>query len=438
MTTSSLIGHTVEVLGEIRSSTLPADAVIASFFRSRKYLGSKDRRFIAEAAYGTLRHLRRCDLALERAGANAEGMTGPGRLLLQIAAYLITVEKRIDVSPGTILELLSKSGENLAVEQVMVALDQQRIAPPDDAGLPPGVRHSFPDWMVERLIRQYGPEDAEKILSALNEPAPLTLRVNTLITTREECLERLKAEGVEATPTAMSPFGLTLTRRLNIFGLESFKKGLFEVQDEGSQLLAQLVDPRPTAKVLDACAGAGGKTLAFAAIMKNKGEITATDVHSYRMEELRKRSKRAGAFNIRSKVVERVADAGGVYDVVFVDAPCSGIGTIRRNPGMKWNVTERTVREVAAKQRLIMSDAAGLVRPGGILVYATCTLFAEENEEGVTAFLEAHPEFTVEDPAPRLSRLSIAGAHQGSFVKFLPHVHGTDGFFCAFLRKRAD
>jgi 16S rRNA (cytosine967-C5)-methyltransferase len=192
--------------------------------------------------------------------------------------------------------------------------------------------------------------------------------------------------------------------------------------------------------VLDVCAGAGGKTLEFAAIMKNRGEIHATDINAFRLEELKKRSRRAGASNVRVREIEDVHDLEDQFkdsfDVVFVDAPCSGLGTIRRNPGMKWMVTEETVNEVSAKQRAILDACAALVKPGGRLVYVTCTLLRQENEDVVESFLSAHQDclpFSLESSA---ARLGLDHAMSGPWLKLFPHVHGTDGFFCAVLQKK--
>jgi 16S rRNA (cytosine967-C5)-methyltransferase len=304
-----------------------------------------------------------------------------------------------------------------------------------------GIDYSFPDWMVEKFIEQYGESEAEKICSSLNEQAPLTLRVNTLKTTVEQCQAALSKQGIEATKTLLSPFGLNLSKRINVFSLAVFRDGWFEVQDEGSQLLPFLTDPKPNAKLLDVCAGAGGKTLEFAALMKNRGEIFAADINSYRLEELRKRTKRAGAQNVRIQEIQAIEDLNERYsnffDMVFVDAPCSGLGTIRRNPGMKWMVTEQTVNEVSEKQISILHSSAPLVKLGGRIVYATCTLLRQENEDVVEEFVVRNPEFKLVEANGLLEKWNNGLLAAGSFFKLLPHVNGTDGFFCAVLEKQA-
>ncbi|HEY5615511.1 MAG TPA: methyltransferase domain-containing protein [Bacteroidota bacterium] len=457
----SLIGHVQELLGAILASHLqgetqlrtpvkPADSLIDTFFRSRKYLGSHDRRFIAETAYGSLRHLRRSQTVLQSAlTAAQQSVNDEDGILLTIAAYLVHIERREDITASVIEQKLNEPHLKDSIPFLLKQFAETNHLPATDDAERLGVEYSYPDWMAKKLIAQHGAQEAQKIMASLNEQAPLTLRVNTLKAEVEACQAALKKEGIETTRTPFSPVGLNVAKRFNIFGLTAFREGMFEVQDEGSQLLPLLIDPKPTAKVLDACAGAGGKTLALAAIMKNRGEIFATDVHDGRLEELRKRSKRAGVSNVRVKVISsvddltraeeaeasRVGDFNGYFDVVLIDAPCTGLGTIRRNPGMKWSVTENTVRELSEKQSAILAQSAPLVKPGGRLVYATCTMLREENEDVVEGFLSKHTEFSVADVSASLEKLKLSSAVNGKYIRLQPHVHGTDGFFCAVLEK---
>ncbi len=445
----SLLGHVQELLsiilesGKPRSETFrgkPADSLIDSFFRSRRYLGSHDRRFIAETTYGTLRHLRRAQVMLQSALSTVDQpLPSDDVLLLTIASYLVGVEQKSEIAPEVIEQKLHSVSLKEQLPFVLNQLAKTNHRPAQDDVVRLGVRYSFPDWMVKRLIDQFGAEEAEELCASLNEQAPLTLRVNTLKTTVEECQEALRREGVETTRTKWSPVGLNVPKRINIFSLKSFRDGLFEVQDDGSQLLPLLIDPKPTAKVLDACAGAGGKTLALSAIMKNRGEIFAADVNNVRLNELHKRAKRAGVSNVRIKSIHALEDLtpefAGCFDVVLIDAPCSGLGTIRRNPGMKWMVTEETVRELSQKQGQILESSSTLVKPGGRLVYATCTVLREENEDIVERFVSKHSEFTMMDPTQQTTKLNLSSAVSGSFIKLFPHRHGTDGFFCAMMQK---
>ena len=443
MQVPSLIGHTQELLGIILPSKKPADALIDIFFRSHKYLGSHDRKFIAEASYGTLRYLRTCELMAQSALAGVDEKVFEGdRILFLIVAYFFLMRNKVNVTPEQISSKLKNKKLIERVAHIFDALSKPLSLSKESAVERIGVHYSFPDWIVQRLVEEYGENDAEKICSSLNEQAPLTLRVNTLKTTVEQCQAELSKHGIETTKTLVSPFGLNLSKRINVFSLLLFQDGWFEVQDEGSQLLPYLTDPKPNSKILDVCAGAGGKTLEFAALMKNRGEIFATDINRYRLKELRKRMKRAGAQNIRIQEDQTIEDLHEHYshffDLVFVDAPCSGLGTIRRNPGMKWMVTKQSVQDVSEKQRSILESAAQLVKPRGQLLYATCTLLKQENEDVVEEFMSRHPEFTFVGIGPLIQKWRTREVTTGSYFKLLPHKHGTDGFFCAVLNKQTD
>ncbi|MDD8018992.1 MAG: hypothetical protein PHP42_11505, partial [Bacteroidota bacterium] len=300
------------------------------------------------------------------------------------------------------------------------------------------VKYSFPEWMINEWIKSYGNENIKDLCSSLNTQGPMTIRVNTIKTTVEECQKILQQDGIETERTQLSPFGLHLKKRVNLFQLQAFKDGFFEVQDEGSQLLSLLVDPKPRGKVIDACAGAGGKALAMATVMKNRGEIFAMDIHSFRLGELRKRIKRSGVDIIRVKTIREndvVNELVGTVDTVLVDAPCSGTGTIRRNPGMKWTVTEKMIDEMHGKQLSILSLNAQYVKPNGRLIYATCSLMKHENEEVVESFLSQHPNFELLSPASILERYQLASLGNNKYFQLLPHQFNTDGFFAAVMKR---
>jgi 16S rRNA (cytosine967-C5)-methyltransferase len=433
---SSLIGHSAEALQHIMSEDKPADSIIDSFFRSRKYLGSHDRRFIAETTYGTLRHLRRCD-ALFRLYAeelNIKVSRQHGYILL-VAMYLIDIQKRNDIAVQDLFDAMKERTTNLA--EFISRAHSGRLPEVSNQVEQLGLTYSFTNWMVEKIQERFK-EEAKIVLNTLNTQAPPTIRVNTLKITREECKATLQNEGVNTEPTIFSPVGLKLTKRINTFQLQSFRDGLFEVQDEGSQLLPLVADPRPTDKVLDACAGAGGKTLALASLMKNRGEILATDINGFRLKELRRRANRAGAFNIKIKEVTSLADLNEAYsdafDVVLIDAPCSGLGTLRRNPGMKWSVDATTIEELTHKQSEILELIATLVKVGGKIVYATCTFIRDENEGIVEKFLAGHPNFVAENvQLPQLGNLN----RSLPYLLIEPHKTDMDGFFCALLRRKS-
>jgi len=438
MKLASLLGHATELLQRVRSSGKPADSIIDAFFRSHKYLGSHDRRFIAEATYGTLRHLRKCEhLLLKSLDSAGDDVIPADGILLLLVTYLLAVDRRTRIVPEDLQPVLKSGNLKPRLSSILDAISASSEL---TAGEPIALKHSFPDWMVARFVEQYSEAEAEELCKGLNEQAPVTLRVNELKTTVEACQQALRAEGIETVRTSLSPIGLQVSKRLNVFQLQAFRSGFFEVQDEGSQLLPLILDPKPTARVLDACAGAGGKTLEFASLMKNRGEIVASDVHTSRLEELRKRTRRAGVSDVRIQHIEDVPDLEikfkGYFDVVLIDAPCSGIGTVRRNPGMKWMVTEESVRELSEKQFHIFDAGASLVAPGGVLAYATCTLFREENEGVVERFLRAHPEFSLVPAPPRNSRFDSTPYFNDGYIRFFPHRDGTDGFFVAVLQKQ--
>jgi 16S rRNA (cytosine967-C5)-methyltransferase len=422
---SSLIGHVVELFDDVNSTRKPADHLIDTFFRKRKYLGSHDRRFIAETLYAALRHKRRIEWALSNVPEQ------PHRTVSFVVATLL-FEKKYSVDRLNEEKMLS--ADLLQQISSAVAITPSHDNPADRISLV----HSFPEWMVNRWFAQFGGTETEHLCGTLNTQAPITLRVNTLKTTVEECRSSLMKEGIDSVPTEFSPFGLHIPKRINVFQLETFRKGYFEVQDEGSQLLALLVDPKPRSKVIDACAGGGGKSLAMAAMMKNRGEIFSLDIHNFRLDELRKRIKRAGTDTIRVKTVledESPAEFHNEADYVLVDAPCSGTGTIRRNPGMKWTVTPLMVEELRHKQEKILTNYARCVKVNGTIVYATCSLMKEENEEVVESFLTANPDFVLRNPAEVLSRYHLDSLVNNRYFQLLPQQHGTDGFFAAIMRR---
>jgi 16S rRNA (cytosine967-C5)-methyltransferase len=441
MQLSSLVGHTQELLGIVLTSKKPADNLIDIYFRSHRYLGSHDRRFIAETIYGILRHFRRCDFIIDAMLLNGKNsLLEEDCTLLLIITYLINLSNQKGLTSSVVSTHIKSNYLKDNLSHILTRLEQSFELACESNIQSIGLKYSFPDWIVERLIEQYGENEAEQICESLNGHPPLTLRINTLKTDLAQCRSELLKNGIDIESTSYSPFGLHLKKRINIFSLSEFRKGWFEVQDEGSQLIPLLIDPKPTDKVLDVCSGAGGKALEFSSIMKNRGEVYATDINEFRLEELRKRMRRSGAQNIRINHIQSVqeleAKFKSYFDVVVVDAPCSGLGTIRRNPGMKWTVTEQTIRELSEKQKTILNEASILVKDGGRLVYATCTILKEENEEVVECFLQTHQEFQITKPSEQINRLNINSASTQKYIKMLPHVLGTDGFFFAVMEKR--
>jgi len=423
----------LEAYGAVRHEGWLADRALDHVLRTKRHLYSNERRAVAERVYALLRRQRTVDALLEGTGARMERRpTTEGDLLRLSASRVLHGE-----SPDRVARTAGlRPDESRLLEALPAAAAALRALPrPERFALDA----SLPDFLAARFLRQFG-DRAEAEAAAMNERAPLTARVNLLRTTREALLERLRAEGVEARPTPLSPLGLFLETRQNAFALPSFRDGLFELQDEGSQLLGLLVDAPPT-RVVDACAGAGGKTLQLAAQMRNRGELFALDVDARRLEELKRRARRAGVHNVRIRpipasgpeIAPSLADLVDRADRVLVDAPCSGTGTFRRKPDARYRLTEAMLAQHVDRQRLLLDQFARLVRPGGRLVYGTCSVLEEENEAVVAWFLDRHPEFRILPPADRLGPELGAKVSTGEFLRLSPARHGTDGFFGAIL-----
>jgi 16S rRNA (cytosine967-C5)-methyltransferase len=406
-----------------------ADAATSAYFRSRRYIGSKDRAAIAERLYALLRARARLGWWLARAGLETAGARE------RVIASLALVEGwRIkDFGPcfdaGPYRPAALSAGERRLVE----ALAGQTLDHDDQPGW---VRGEYPEWLTGALDGLSEPE-----LRALNAPAPLDLRVNPLAASREQALAELTAAGVRAAPTKLSPHGLRVVGRPPLGQLPVFRDGWVEVQDEGSQLVALLADARPGQAVMDLCAGAGGKTLALAAAMANKGRLIACDVSAPRLERAVKRLRRAGVHNVERRALGADANAwlkrqAGRFDRVLVDAPCSGTGTWRRNPDMKWRIGPDDVAALRGVQDEVLERAARLVKPGGRLIYATCSLLPAENEQAIESFLERHAEFRVL-PVPDVWAGVLSGdcPVDGPYLRLTPARHGTDGFFAAILER---
>ncbi|MBN9507976.1 MAG: RsmB/NOP family class I SAM-dependent RNA methyltransferase [Alphaproteobacteria bacterium] len=431
MTPSARLASAIELLAAIDlDPRKPADAVANDFFRSRRFIGGADRRAVAERVWSALRARRRLAWWLAR----VEAPVTP-RLLL--AASLVLDEVAVE----TVAKSFSggKFGPAPLVpaeQRALRLLEGHTLAHPE---MPEAVALEVPDWLLIPLAARFGGALATE-LAALAEPAPLDLRVNLLKATREEAQASLAAEGVAAEPTPFSPWGLRVSGRRPITAGRTFLEGLIEIQDEGSQLVVGLMDARPGERVADWCAGAGGKTLALAMMMGNAGHIAACDTSAPRLEGAVRRLRRAGVHNVERHALlpgdRWVKRRAGGFDRVLVDAPCTGTGTWRRNPDARLRLSARDLAELLEKQARILAEAARLVRSGGRLVYATCSLLTEENEAQVQGFLAAHPEFAVL-PLERAWTLPGAPPCPGPHLALTPHRHGTDGFFAAVLERRA-
>jgi 16S rRNA (cytosine967-C5)-methyltransferase len=395
----------------------PADSLLSGFFRENPALGQRDRALVADTVYAALRRRR----LLEQLA----GGTGARRLVLATWAALL--------------------GANLRELEPLVQGDEREwlAGVKREAHAPHGfeIECDLPDWVIERLRSRYDDAALLELSQGLQRQAPLDLRVNLLKSSREAVLERLTGEGIAATPTLYSPEGVRLADKLAINQHALFIDGAIEVQDEGSQILCRLLAPRRGEMVVDFCAGAGGKTLALGALMRSTGRLYAFDVSAARLAKLKPRLARSGLSNVHPQRLAGENDAhvrrlAGKIDRVLVDAPCTGLGTLRRNPDLKWRQTPHDVAELVAKQAAILESAARLVKSGGRLVYATCSLLDEENRGVIERFLEKHSEFELR-PAGELLAKEHIPLEADRYLELWPHRHGTDGFFAAVLERRA-
>ncbi|AOJ69712.1 MULTISPECIES: RsmB/NOP family class I SAM-dependent RNA methyltransferase [Burkholderia] len=413
-----LIGQTEALLAEVLKFAGPADVTTSRFFRAHPKLGHAERGVIAEAVFAVLRR------KMEYAHLAESGTGAPARRL-------------------ALLGLMQTAGRSALKPFVSAAewawLDH--VAKIDPASLPLRVRTNLPDWIHQALAERMGADELAQFAAAVNYPAPLDLRANVQKATRDQVIDGLRAAGIDAGATPFAPFGVRVVGKPALTKLKLFEEGQIEVQDEGSQLLCSLVAPRRGEMVVDFCAGAGGKTLALGAMMRSTGRLYAFDVSEKRLAKLKPRLARSGLSNVNPVLIDSEHDAkikrlAGKIDRVLVDAPCSGLGTLRRNPDLKWRQSRETIAELAPKQASILASAARLVKKGGRLVYATCSVLEAENETIVAEFLAAHPAFALV-PASRVLAEQRISLDTGDYLSLWPHRHATDGFFAAVLERRA-
>ncbi len=416
---NALLELATELLHRVLQFQQPADNLVSDFFRQQRALGMRERHTLAETTYAVLR---------QRLLFQHLAQSGKGEM-----------ERR--------LAILAWQGNEGFLRAALSEAEQQwlvQVSAVDRSALPEKLRHNLPEWLAERLIPALG-DEFWPLVDSLKLSAPLDLRVNTFKAKREDAQAAFKAEGIEALPTPYSPWGLRIDGKPALHKLAVFLRGDVEVQDEGSQLLALLADAKRGEMVVDFCAGAGGKTLALGAAMRNSGRLYAFDISGHRLAALKPRLARSGLSNVYPVQIaherdERIKRLAGKIDRVLVDAPCSGLGTLRRNPDMKWRQSPASVDELRVKQQAILTSAARLLKPGGRLVYATCSLLEEENEAIALAFTEAQKQsFKPLAAAEALARAHVNDAPllvRGDFMRLWPHRHGTDGFFAAIWERR--
>lgn len=413
------VATATEALGVLLKFEGPADGVLTGFYRHRRHMGGQDRAFVSEVVYTVMRRLRTLE--------HVAGARDPRRLVLAALTLFLGVPP-------------AELGDSAEERTWLRSLRLPELTGP--------VGFDWPDWLAERLVGSVPEAEWPALAHALQQPPPLDLRFNPLKAepgvplreARDTFLKSFKALPLEATPTPWSPLGLRVHQRFTLQRHPLVQEGWLEIQDEGSQLLSLLVEAQAGERVVDFCAGAGGKTLVLGALMQSKGRLLALDVLEKRLERLRIRTNRAGLSNVQTHAIESENDAWlkrhvGKFDRVLVDAPCSGLGTLRRNPDMKWRVTPAEVDRMVGLQASILRSAARLVRPGGRLVYGTCSLLAAENGDQVDAFLKAHEDFEEADCEAILARQG-ALLSTGRRLALVPHRHQTDGFFAAVLTRK--
>ncbi|MGN6529395.1 MAG: RsmB/NOP family class I SAM-dependent RNA methyltransferase [Burkholderiaceae bacterium] len=417
---NALLDLATDLLREVGKLDMPADVVVSNFFRKHRQLGPRERHALAETAYAVLR---------QRLLWQHLAQSGHGAL-----------ERRLAILAWQGGETLIRGGMGPQEQQW---LNQVRAL--DRGAFSEKLRHNLPDWLAGALKAELGDEGFWDFVASMSGQAPLDLRANLLKTSRERAQAQLADAEVQAVPTPYSPWGLRVDGKPALQKSDVFLRGDIEVQDEGSQLLAALVNPKRGEMVVDFCAGAGGKTLALGAAMRNTGRLYAFDVNGHRLDKLKPRLARSGLSNVHPAQLanerdERVKRLAGKIDRVLVDAPCSGLGTLRRNPDLKWRLSAKAIDELVELQGRILDSACRLLKPGGRLVYATCSPLRREDEAIAEAFGAAHPQFERLDAAELLRSAGVERADElvvDGYFRSWPHRHGMDGFFAAAWQKSA-
>lgn len=407
-----------KLLSELLKFTSAADSTLRQFFAAHPQLGATERSVLAEAAFTVLRR----KLEFEHF---AKSGSSP---LLRLLA-LLGLQHVSNLPARWSLATLACPSESAWLEHVAELAET----------LPTEIQLNLPLWLQNALAKHVDQPTLAQLALALQAPAPLDLRVNSLKASRAEVLAALEEAQLQACATPFAPLGIRLLTKPNLQNLPAFKKGWFEVQDEGSQLICHLLAPKRGQLVVDFCAGAGGKTLALGALMRSLGNIYAFDVVDDRLVQLQMRLTKSGLSNVRPVLLESERDSKlqrltNKIDCVLVDAPCSGLGTLRRNPDLKWRQTPTSIADFTRKQASILASAAQLVKPGGRLVYATCSLLEAENQAIIADFLAQHRQFNLRPAASALAKQKI-NLDTGDYLSLWPHQHGTDGFFAALLER---
>jgi 16S rRNA (cytosine967-C5)-methyltransferase len=441
MTPASHLSAAIEILEAIDAADTAADSIIRAYFRPRRYAGSKDRRNVGNRVYDVIRNRARLDWWI--AGA-AGDMQPSARLRVLTSILLLDGETSLSVnflfdgkahSPPSLNSNEQQLVENLATKPLL-----------HDA-MPQGVVYEVPEWLDKSFQYLWGDRYATE-MAALNNAAPVDIRVNLSRVSREQAQKSLSIDHVKTTTSALSPSGLRLVERARLEETKAFKKGLIEVQDEGSQLIALLCEAKPEMTVVDYCAGSGGKTLALADAMgmqggaTGAGQLLACDISTKRLSGLKERLKRAGTSDVQQMVLDNktaISELSEKADRVLIDVPCSGVGAWRRHPEARWRLTSARLQRHVSDQQKILTAAAKMVKPGGRLIYATCSLLTDENEDRVEAFLGQHDDFTalsIADVWIKALKTRCPSATYG--LRLSPANTGTDGYFCAVMERKSE
>ncbi len=430
----------LEVLNNIETKGGFAKRAIDDAFDNP--LSPQDKSLIMEIVYGVLRHRRRLDWIIEaRAGRKIETIDPYARNILRMGTYQVLFLDRIPEWAAVnesveLAKLYGHSGIAGFVNGVLrnIIRNKDALTYPsieDNPILHISVVYSHPEWLVRRWVKSFGIDETISLCKANNEIPPLTLRTNSLLISREELLYALREEVEDAEATNLSPYGIRIKGFPHITELQSYKKGFFQVQDEGAQLIAPMLDPKAGERVLDACAGPGGKATHIAEIMGNNGEIIALDMDDGKLKLLRENIERLGIKIIKITKADATQDLShlGTFDRILLDAPCSGLGVLRRHPEGKWRKTEGIIKEFQRIQSAMLKSVSPLLKQGGKMVYCTCSTEPEEGEYVIENFLKENPDFYIDNPSSNLT----AGVMDKGFLRVYPHIHGTDGFFAAMI-----
>ena len=420
--TPTQLNHTAAVLAQMLTFEQPADVVLSNYLRNHRKLGRNDRHEIAETAFAALRHYQKIAATLRRPAVQSR----------KAALAALILGRSVNISQ--IEDLLNNADNEKEFLSSLKARKNEFSGCLNTAA-------ELPSWLIARLQQHYTDEQILAFGRSVAQPAPLDVRVNTLNSKRDKALAQLQTEYPQAIATPYAPHGIRFPNKPALNQHPLFLDGTIEVQDEGSQLLAQLVNAKRGEIIVDFCAGAGGKPLAIGAKMANKGRIYAFDVSEKRLANLKPRMTRAGLTNIHPEKIHsetdpRITRLAGKADRVLVDAPCSGLGTLRRNPDLKYRQSPDTLASLQTQQQNILHAAAELVRAGGRLVYATCSILPEENENQAEHFLQTHPDFELLDCSELLAAQKIP-LNTGKYLRLDTATHHTDGFFAAVFQRKS-